>query len=79
MEIGKRADVIVVELNQAHSTPASDAVSALVYSAQPCDVRTTIIDGQCVMRDRELLTMNEGQVIEEANRESSALVQRAGV
>ena len=54
IEAGKRADVIVVDLNRIHSSPSRDVVSALVYSAQPTDVRTTIIDGRVVMRDRRV-------------------------
>jgi 5-methylthioadenosine/S-adenosylhomocysteine deaminase len=79
LEAGKRADVIVVSLDQLHSSPQRDVVSSLVYSALASDVRTTIIDGQVVMRNRELLTMNEASVLEEANREASALAERAGV
>lgn len=79
IEAGKRADLAVVDLNQSHSTPGRDVVSALVYSAQATDVRTTIIDGRVVMRDRELLTLNESDVISEANREARALTSRAGV
>src|SRR5438094_1274644 len=55
LEVGKRADVIVVDLNQLHSSPQrDDVISTLVYSAQASDVRTTIIDGSVVMRDDEL-------------------------
>ena len=79
IEAGKRADVIVVSLNQLHSTPAGDIVSALVYSTVAADVRTTVIDGQVLMRDSELLTMNEAGVIEEANREAKSLTERAGI
>jgi len=79
LEIGKRADVIVVDLNQLHSSPKQDVISSLVYSAQPSDVRVTMIDGRVVMRDRELMTMDEGEVIEEANREASGLRERAGI
>ncbi len=79
LEVGKRADVILVDLDRPHSSPRRDVVSALVYSAQPSDVRTTIIDGRVVMRDGELLTLNEASVIEEANREASALAERAGI
>ena len=80
LEAGKRADVIVVKLDQLHSTPRpADLHSALVYSAQATDVRSVIIDGRPVMRERELLTMNEREVIAEANRESDLLQQRAGV
>lgn len=79
LEPGKRADVIVVDLNRPHATPERDVISALVYSAQPADVRATIIDGQIAMRDGKLLTLNEESVIEEANREASALETRAGL
>jgi 5-methylthioadenosine/S-adenosylhomocysteine deaminase len=78
LETGKRADVIVVNLKRLHSSPQRDAVSALVYSAQASDVRTTIIEGRMLMRDGELLKMNEASVIEEANREARALAERAG-
>ena len=79
VEVAKRADLIVVNLSQLHSSPQRDVVSALVYSAVAPDVRTTIIDGKTLMRDGELLTMNEAGVIEESNREARALAERAGI
>jgi 5-methylthioadenosine/S-adenosylhomocysteine deaminase len=79
LETGKRADVAVVDLAQLHSSPRTDVVSSLVYSAQASDVRTTIIDGRLVMRDRELLSLDESSVIENANREATSLMARAGV
>jgi len=80
LELGKRADVILVDLARAHSIPArDDVVSALVYSAGSSDVRTTIIDGRVVMRNGELLTLNEADVIADANREAKALADRAGL
>ncbi len=80
LEVGKKADVIIVDLKTLHSTPRpTDIISALVYSAEAGDVQTTIIDGKVLMRERELTTMNENEVIEEANRESVLLMQRAGI
>jgi 5-methylthioadenosine/S-adenosylhomocysteine deaminase len=80
LEAGKRADIILINLDRLHSTPRpTDITSGLVYSTQPGDVQTVIIDGQMVMRDRELLTMNEREIIEEANRESGLLQERAGI
>ena len=79
LEVGKRADVIVVDLNQLHSSPKQDVISSLVYSAQPSDVRVTIIDGRVVMRDGELLSLNEDSVMADANSEASALARRAGL
>src|SRR3989442_1830955 len=79
LEVGKHADVIVVDLNQPHSSPKQDVISSLVYSAQPSDVRVTIIDGRVVMSNRELSALNEDDVIVDANREASALAKRAGL
>src|SRR5436190_1773920 len=79
IEVGKRADVIVVDLDRLHSSPARDVESTLVYSALPSDVRTVIIDGRVVMRDGELTTLNEMSVIQDANREAGALAERAKI
>jgi len=79
LEVGKRADVIVVDLNNLHAAPETDVVSSLVYSAQVSDVRTAVIDGRIVMRDRGLTMMNEADVIADANREAEALSRRAAI
>jgi cytosine/adenosine deaminase-related metal-dependent hydrolase len=78
LEVGKRADLILVNLNRLHSGPEADVVSSLVYSALPSDVNTTIIDGLIVMRNRELLTLDESAAINDANREATSLMARAG-
>jgi 5-methylthioadenosine/S-adenosylhomocysteine deaminase len=74
IEVGKRADLSVVRLDRLHTTPARDVVSALVYSAEADDVDTVIIDGQLVMRDRKLLTIDEIETIATANREAEKLI-----
>jgi 5-methylthioadenosine/S-adenosylhomocysteine deaminase len=79
LEAGKRADVIVVRLNESHATPRTDLVSTLVYATQATDVDTVIIDGQVVMRERELLTIDEAATITVANREKEELLRRAGL
>ena len=79
LEAGKRADVIVVDLNRLHAAPKTDVVSSIVYSAQASDVRATIIDGRVVMRDGGLTTINEADAIADANCEAKALSQRAAI
>jgi 5-methylthioadenosine/S-adenosylhomocysteine deaminase len=80
LETGKRADVIIINMESFHTTPAtSDIVSMVVYAAQSSDVETVLIDGRIVMRERKLLTLNERDVIEEADRESALLIERAGL
>ena len=80
LEAGKRADVIIVDLQQLHATPRPlDVISTLVYSSQAADVRDTFIAGQSIMRQRELLTLNEAAVMREAADEYHKLAARAGL
>ena len=79
LEVGKRADVAVVELNRLHTSPDADVVSSLVYAAEASDVRSVVIDGRLVMQDRELLTVNEGDVVAEANAQAEVLMAEAGL
>jgi cytosine/adenosine deaminase-related metal-dependent hydrolase len=73
IEAGKRADLALIDLNKLHTAPLRDPVSAIVYSACASDVETVIIDGRVVMRDRELLTMNEAEVMSQAREEADRL------
>jgi 5-methylthioadenosine/S-adenosylhomocysteine deaminase len=79
LEAGKRADIIIVRLNEPHTSPAGDPISTIVYSAVPTDVDTVIIDGKVVMRERKLLTLDRHDVIEQANSEAEQLMLRVGV
>jgi cytosine/adenosine deaminase-related metal-dependent hydrolase len=79
LERGKKADLAVVRLGRLHTTPATDVVSALVYSSEVEDVDTVIIDGRLLMRERKLLTIDEPETIATANSEAQKLLTRAGV
>lgn len=76
LEVGKRADVAVVRLDRLHLTPVTEVISALVYAAEATDVDTVVIDGQLVMRDRKLLTLDEADVVARANAEAKELLKR---
>jgi 5-methylthioadenosine/S-adenosylhomocysteine deaminase len=58
IEAGKKADIILVDMNQPHLTPLYNCYSQLVYAARGADVRTSIINGRIVMKDRQLLTID---------------------
>ena len=78
IEMGKRADLILISLARLELTPCPvDIVSGIVYASQPSDVRTVIIDGQLVKTDGRLLALDEHQVIKEANVEGALLFERA--
>jgi 5-methylthioadenosine/S-adenosylhomocysteine deaminase len=66
LERGKRADLIVVDMSSARQTPLYDPVSALVYTTRGSDVRTTIVNGKVLMRDRQVLTLDRSAVLAEA-------------
>ena len=57
IEMGKKADIILVDMNQPHLTPLYNCYSQLVYAARGADVKTSIINGRMVMKDRQLLTI----------------------
>ncbi|MHC1577021.1 MAG: amidohydrolase family protein [Methanosarcinaceae archaeon] len=73
---GYKADVVVVDMDKAHLTPRYDVASHLVYSAHGGDVRTTIVDGNVLMDNYEVLCMNEGQVLDDASEASENLIDR---
>src|SRR4051794_27697376 len=66
LEPGKRADLLVVSMASARQTPMYDAVSHLVYVTRGDDVKTTIVNGKVLMRDRKVLTLDAAQVLAEA-------------
>ncbi|MGH8597906.1 MAG: 5'-deoxyadenosine deaminase [Gammaproteobacteria bacterium] len=76
IEVGKRADLQLVNLHRLHTTPHPDPVSTLVYAAEAGDVETVIIDGQIVMREGQLLALNEREVIAQAHHQARQIVQR---
>ena len=77
IEAGALADLAVVDLDAPHLTPAHDLLSHLAYAVRGSDVRHTVVDGEVVVRDRELLTLDEAAVTREAERRAGALIERA--
>lgn len=66
LEDGKRADIVVVGLDSLHQTPRYNVYSNLVYATKASDVRTVVIEGRIVMRERRLLTLNEALIKQKA-------------
>jgi 5-methylthioadenosine/S-adenosylhomocysteine deaminase len=66
LEPGKRADIIIVDLDDLSQTPMYNIYSNLVYATKAGDVRTVVIEGRVVMRDRRLLTLDEATVKRDA-------------
>jgi 5-methylthioadenosine/S-adenosylhomocysteine deaminase len=78
LEVGKQADVIVIDFQQPHLLPVGRWVPKLVYSARGSDVIHTIVDGKLIMEDRHVLSMDESQVLHRALQARAHLVEVAG-
>ncbi|KAM9916277.1 hypothetical protein OXX59_010107, partial [Metschnikowia pulcherrima] len=68
LEVGKKADLITINLtDKLYAQPMRDPVSMVVYIATGADVDNVMVNGQMVIRERELLTMDEKDIIKKAN------------
>jgi len=68
LEVGKKADLIVIDVNKPHLTPMYHPVSHLVYAVRGSDVSTSIINGAIVMQDGHLLTLDLHKTMEDVRR-----------
>lgn len=71
---GKKADIIVVDTSRPHLQPLHNPVSQLVYAARADDVRDVIIEGNIVMRDRQLTALDEAEIVAKAREAAMRLV-----
>jgi 5-methylthioadenosine/S-adenosylhomocysteine deaminase len=73
IEVGKRADLTLLNLEALHTTPHPDPISTIAYAAEATDVETVIIDGKVVMRECELTTLDQQAVLRAAKEQSELL------
>ncbi len=81
LEVGKKADLLVLDTQRVHLVPAVRIVSAWIHNGQPNDIESVMIDGQFVMRDRKITTVDEAAIIAEADKVGKrvwAAVEKAG-
>jgi cytosine/adenosine deaminase-related metal-dependent hydrolase len=83
LEPGKKADVIVVDLQRPHVQPVGDdaasVLTALVYATQAADVRHVFVDGRQLVRDGRLTTIDQAALLSDVKRDSLAVRARAGL
>ncbi|WP_286266304.1 amidohydrolase [Thalassotalea atypica] len=75
LELGKRADIIVISTKSPNMTPIYNPYSALVYSANATDVQHSIVDGRLLMKNRNVLTADEKEIIDQATAFSQEIKQ----
>jgi 5-methylthioadenosine/S-adenosylhomocysteine deaminase len=66
LEIGKKADIILISLDEPNAIPMYDIYAQLAYALKGSDVETTVIGGRIVMRNKKLLTLNEPEILAKA-------------
>src|SRR5437588_4174085 len=79
LEAGKKADFVVIDLNRLHTTPSMNPVSTLVYAATGGEVDIVVVDGQIIVKQGQLLTMDEDEVMDQARQHANAPYKRAGI
>jgi len=79
LEPGKKADIILVDLNRVEMLPAISAVSNLVFSTSCKAVDTVMVNGRLLMENRHLNTLNETEIVRNANKVTRRLVDQAGI
>jgi 5-methylthioadenosine/S-adenosylhomocysteine deaminase len=77
LEVGKRADLILLDANKPHYFPRHNPVSSIAYSAQAADVSTVLVNGKVLMENYELKTIDVEETTREAERMAFDLVRRA--
>jgi 5-methylthioadenosine/S-adenosylhomocysteine deaminase len=79
IEVGKLADVIVVDRDRPHLAPGPDPFSSLVYAARGSDVRATVVDGHILVDDFKPVRVDREVVAAEARATAKELASRAGI
>ena len=79
IEIGKKADLILIGADDLHQVPGPDPYARLVFASRTSDVRLTMIDGEIVARDREIAWGDRAAIARDAVDATRALIGRAGI
>ncbi len=79
LEVGLKADVVLVDLNSPRMQPVLSVPSALVYNANGGDVDTVIVDGRLLMQGKQVVCVDEPSLLEECRQAARRLLKRAGV
>jgi 5-methylthioadenosine/S-adenosylhomocysteine deaminase len=79
LEVGKKADLVLISLNEPNAVPMYDVYAQIAYSLKGSDVETVVIGGRVVMQGRKLLTIDEPAVLEKAREYGRAVKTSLGM
>jgi cytosine/adenosine deaminase-related metal-dependent hydrolase len=78
LEVGKKADLFVIDTLKPYLVPAGRLVSAVIHGGHPSDIESVMVDGQFVMRDNKVLTMDEQAILREADAVGKRIWSKVG-
>lgn len=79
LEVGKKADLIVVNPNTPNMLPIHDPVANLVSAMNSLNIESTMVDGRWLMRDKQILCVDEVDIMERVKKHAAAITQRSGI
>jgi 5-methylthioadenosine/S-adenosylhomocysteine deaminase len=79
LETGKKADLILIDLEQAHISPTANLPKTIATTAGPADVRDVIVDGKVLVRDREFTELDEEEIRAKAAEALRSISRKAGL
>jgi 5-methylthioadenosine/S-adenosylhomocysteine deaminase len=79
LEVGAKADLVMLDLNAAHIQPVGDVSASVVYNARGSDVDTVIVDGRVLIQNKQLVGLDEYALLAECRERAADLAKRAGV
>ncbi|EJU03714.1 composite domain of metallo-dependent hydrolase [Dacryopinax primogenitus] len=79
LEVGKKANFVIMDLDKLYTTPNFNPVSTIVYCCTGADIVTVVVNGKEVVSDRKLVNWDEQEVIREGAKRAAGLAERAGV
>jgi len=78
LEVGKKADLFVLDTMKPYLVPAGRLVSAVIHGGHPSDIESVMVDGEFIMRNNRVLTMDETEIIREADAVSKRIWNKVG-
>ncbi|MFV0352161.1 MAG: amidohydrolase family protein [Oscillospiraceae bacterium] len=79
LEVGKKADVIIINIHQPHLLPSQNLANTLLAGASGRDVTDSIINGRMIMQNRQVLTLDEDKIMAESTSHMEQIIARAGI
>ena len=79
LEVGKKADLIILNPNTIHSLPMIDPIANIVYAMSSENVESTMCNGKWLMKEKEILFLDEKELLEKIKEQSKKVIEKAGV